>query len=163
MSLSDLPHGSLILGCDQLRAIWVFEEFILVNLCHASNFWILPLRWIFLTEEYPLLLRESSLHLLMLFVKGHQIACESSDALTLTGIVLEELGLLVHDLGRLLGHLMSPLGKDFSSRLVEETSLLVSLTLGSARVLQFVRSLMERTKGIPDVFSSLSSHAHISS
>ena len=68
MGLAYPPHSALVLRCDHLDAVRVLEELLLVSLGHAGNFRILPARRVLLREQSLLLLRESLLELLMLFV-----------------------------------------------------------------------------------------------
>ena len=53
-----------------MHTVWILDELILIDFGHAGDFWVLPLRWVFLVEESPLLVTKGLLHLFMLLVKG---------------------------------------------------------------------------------------------
>ena len=95
MHLSDLPHGCLILRCDQVHTVWILNQLLLVDLGHASHLWILPFRRVFTRKKCLLLICVSLLHLLMLFLKLAKFTSKCTYSFALARVMLEEFDLRV--------------------------------------------------------------------
>ena len=127
MHLSDLPHGCLILRCDQVHTIRVFDQLLLIDLGHASYFWILPFRRVLTSEKSLLFICVGLLHLLMLFLKLAKFTSKCADSLTLASVMLEEFDLRVSKMVRFFCQLVGPLREYLFRSLVKEPDLIVRL------------------------------------
>ena len=124
MRLSHLPHIGLVLGCDQSGAVWVTQQFVLVNLRHTADFLVLPFGGILLIEECFLLFSECNLHRLVLLIESLEFVGDGSDTFTLASTVLKELDLVVFQVRGLLCKLGRPLRENLFRCLVKEPDLL---------------------------------------